>query len=202
MTPEIKAFYEERKKKFLGLEVATMEKVLLTPQQADQVESIITERSTWTELTDLSREELGAALSGNYELIPEPPKFLPGHYVLRKDGHPIDWKKRIGVIDRKVKFSYETVSVNGGEFTRHIHRSKLRHATPEEYYWLEELGREKVGGFLEGDVILALGSTYRYGVNGDFDYIGEETANKWREEGKINGIYPTQSYKPFPKEAN
>lgn len=181
-----------------------MEKVKLTREQAAQVEDIITERSVWTNLMDLSREELGAALAGEYELIAEPPKFIPGDYVVRKDGHPLHGNKYIGLIDRKVKFSYESVAVEGATQASHIHRSKLRHATLEEIYWMATLRRKKVGEFLYTDVLVD-GDGDAHLLNGVHPSDGRrslEDAEYWYGTGFFKGIYPAESFKPFPMGAD
>lgn len=174
-----------------------MEKVKLTKDQADLVEEIITERTVWDRLMDLSREELGLALSGHYELVPETPKFLVGDWVVRKDGHPFTGNVRIGAISRKTHKKIQSVIPRGGVLPYSVEKSKIRHATPEEIYWMETLGRKKVADFRAGDVLVADDDlSYRIG----FDNVDLLEAKDGYEEGVLLGIYPDESFKPFPRE--
>lgn len=75
--------------------------------------------------------------------------------------------------------------------TKWAYEEDLRLATPEEIYWLETLGREKVGDFRIGDVYI--------------DNEGEpqilekdrhvDLAKDWYAAGDFKGIFPTASFK-------
>lgn len=81
----------------------------------------------------------------------------------------------------------------------------LRHATEEEIYWLHELGRDDMGEFHAGDIIISSDFAYPYKVDA-LTNVGHTLSNKdafdaWCR-GNIKGIYPAESFKPLKKECS
>lgn len=178
-----------------------MEKVVLTKEQAEaienrsNIESALHYHATsrWTDkrnecLNRLSLEKFARALLVGYEI--EKPKFKPGDKVIRLDGLCFAGFKNIEIVER-VKENSITLS-NDLQYSHDF----MRHATPEEIYWLEELGRKEIGDFQEGDKYvdragLTMTATCRNDI-ADF--------KKYYEKGDFKGIYPVESFKSFNKE--
>lgn len=82
----------------------------------------------------------------------------------------------------------------------YISEGQFRQATEQEKYWIGELGREKVGDFKEGDIVITdLNVPIKageYDVPGRL--IGPERLMKFYKNKSLKGIYPAESFKPFP----
>lgn len=128
---------------------------------------------------------------GDYEI--EKPKFKPGDKVF--------WVSRDGSIREFCEIDRERTGegepcwwFTDGDWGT---EKRLHHATPEEIYWLHELGRDKVPDFHENDVVVdERGLLYTIG-----NEIDAEVAAEWYSNSNIQGIYPAESFKPFKKES-
>lgn len=185
------------------------EKVVLTQEQAKELKGFKKLGRTlddWisnknnplepnSELHQLKLDEMAKVLyAGDYEV--EQPKF--------KEGDKVFWVSQDGSIKEFCEIDRERIGegepcwwFTDGDWST---EKQLRHATPEEIYWLHELGRDKIGDFHEGDVIITQEVSYRYSTDGEVDTIGPHTTQLWLDEGIIKGIYPAESFKPFKKE--
>lgn len=183
-----------------------MEKVVLTAEQAESIERYLNDvcpnkekllrkqsEGVWydprnTPMNALSLECMAKALYIGYEI--EKPKFQPGDKVIRRSSnkiHTLHSKRDMPIV-------FGTTKVwNVGEGHTWIGESEFRHATPEEIYWLETLGRDKVRELRKGDVI-AYSNAEPAKVNIPEFWTEHKFTN-------VTGIYPADSFKPFPKEA-
>lgn len=182
------------------------EKVVLTKEQAEAIESALkfekgdkdrvlrlTSRTnvTWqngaSRLNEIDLALLAKALYIGYKVEET---FKPGDKVVRVDGSCFTGFKDIETVER-AKFGSVTLS-------NHLQYSYdfIRHATPEEIYWLETLGREKVGDFRNWDVLIDKAGVPHI----IFAEEGVEYALEQYQENSLAGIYPAESFKPFPKE--
>ena len=188
------------------------EKVVLTQEQAEAIERLVSIHESDTEKAEIHRILIGEKLSCGwradhlraantiddlvfidalrigYEV--EKPKFQVGDKVTWDGLEEVLVIGKIYSVDRKLSCSFE-------ESAGCCLLDGLRHATPEEIYWLHELGRDKVGDFREGDVIITQEVSYRYSMDGEVDTIGPETTKLWMDQGIIKGIYPVESFKPM-----
>ena len=184
MTPEIKALIDERKKNFIGLEVAeVMKKVVLTEAQAEFVEKYKAVRGL--------AEKLSKAISEGYEVEPE---FKAGDKVIL-------WGKVVTLKENRELLGSEAWSVEENNGVR-LYTSDLVRATPEAVYWLETLNRDFIGDFREGDIFVFKGGFERKvhkNNSGENFTIG--TAVVDYEIGDFSGVYPAGSFKSFTKEA-
>ena len=215
-TPEIKALYEERKNKFMGLEVTEVEKVVLTEKQAEALKKVLQNNGeskdsllswhadflnrkehAWTNfgesLNKLSIVDLAKALYVGYEV--EKPEFKTGDKVIL-------WGKVVTLKENRELMGVETWGVEENNGVR-LHTSDLIRATPEEIYWLETLGRKEVGLFKYTDVFVdGDGDAHLLrGVHPSDGHRSLEDAEYWYGTGFFKGIFPAESFKPFPKEA-
>lgn len=76
------------------------------------------------------------------------------------------------------------------ERPRFINEEDFRHATAEEIFWLETLGRSKVLEFRAGDTVLD--------EFGHLHVVGDPS--EWNSAQTILGIYPSGSFKAYPSE--
>lgn len=142
-------------------------------------------RNECSPLNEMSFEKVARALFIGYEV--EKPKF--------KVGDKITWDGLGEVLEISNIFDVSgTPFCNFENMAGSCSLARVRHATPEEIYWLHELGRDKVLDIEIGDYILF--------DSGDTLYIHDENTmsaaiNLYSEE--IKGIYPAESFKPFPK---
>lgn len=123
---------------------------------------------------------------GDYEV--EQQRFKAGDKLYG----PLTLKKILNVIS----CSGRVVSVK--EFSYPLPADEYRIATPEEVYWLETLGREKLFDFREGDAILDIHGDFtpintEFQVNHAVLYFSNKTKN-------FKGIYPAESFKRYPQE--
>lgn len=165
-----------------------MEKVKLTPEQAAFVEE-------WKSIKT-GFENLVRALTEDYEIESEKPKFLPGDKVVYKEGGLFINGNGFAVIrahDRENNVVEFDESFNHP--MKFLDGNRIRLATPEEIYWLETLGRDKVGDFRVGDVYNVDDRNIKI-----FDSNTISKAKNWYEDGLFTGIYLAESFKPFPKE--
>lgn len=77
------------------------------------------------------------------------------------------------------------------ERPRFIHEEDFRHATAEEIFWIETLGRSKVLEFRAGDTVLD--------GFGQLHVVGD--LSEWTSPQIIQGIYPFGSFKAYPAES-
>lgn len=182
------------------------EKVILTQEQADFIEqaiklvgkkSIIVDEFARSPhsfgtgrnpVREFSVGKLADVLFNGYEV--EKPKFQVGDKVVNVYSNKFNTGERI----------LSVVSMNGEEYSVELSNglyyveNALLHATPEEIYWLYELGRDKVLDIKIGDYVV-------FG-DGETLYIHDKSTmsaavNLYSEE--IKGIYPAESFKPLPK---
>lgn len=210
MVPDLKAIIDQAKLHFNGLEVAEVEKVVLTKDQATELESFkrlgcsledwVNNKNNPVEpysvIHDLSLDQMAKVLyhPDGYEV--EQPKFKAGDKVMLWGGVVTlkDSRELLG----SVAWSVEE---NNGV---HLYASDLVRATPEEVYWLGTLGREKVGDFRKGDVIKCGDKFLQVFENMGCDiygsHISPEFAGTLYSDGSLYAISPAESFKPLPKE--
>lgn len=160
-----------------------MEKVKLTKEQAAFVEEWKSIRTGF--------ENIVRALTEDYEIESDQPKFQCGDRVIKKNGETFRYNGSMISRIRGGSAEGQVFLLNEGW----IDLDDLKLATPEEIYWLETLGREKVMDFRPGDVFIdAKGDVHEL-------YTGNSPkAKKWYREGNFIGLHPAESFKPFPKE--
>lgn len=202
MTPEIKVLYEERKNKFLGLEVAEVKKVVLTVEQDKALKAALAKESADAILKSAAREHetwfnecqalnymdlptIAKALYAGYEV--EQPQFKAGDKVTVW-GRVVTLKKNREILGSEAWTIEENNGVN-------FYTSDLIIATPEEIYWMETLGREKVMDFLPGDVFIDAKADVH-----ELFTANSPKAKKWYRQGNFIGLHPAEHFKPFPKE--
>lgn len=192
--------------------VESVEKVKLTYEQAEAIEIYKALRYTietfvntkqsfgmsFKSLKSLSVDDFASALLIGYEI--EQSKFQPGDKVLVFEDN------RIFILDeRKLEHdrsefgnAWKAEGVLGW-----IGEKQFRHATPEEIYWLETLGREKVGDYYYGD-ILTSSDHIPFVISNKTDtgagFIDKRDADEFRRKFNLKGLLPAESYKAFPKE--
>lgn len=166
-----------------------MEKVVLTKEQAEIVEK-------YKSVKGLA-EKLSKAISEGYEIESE---FNAGDKVMYKK-EALDYPDDPDAT-RVFTLSNPVVNAAGwfyeGENMGWDYETDFRHATPEEIYWLETLGREKLFDFREGDAILDIHGDITP-VNTEFQ-VNHAVSYFSNKIGKIKGIYPTESFKRYPQE--
>lgn len=178
------------------------EKVLLTKEQAHEFESFKVLRNSledWARdkqdsnavhsiIHELTFDQMARAYLVGYEIKPEQPKFKAGDKVIQPEH--LD---EILTIEKKRDEGGWLYTSGGYDFEENI-----RLATPEEIYWLETLGREKVGDFQIGDIFIESdGDARTISDVGNFSITLEHAAEMYRLDNLV-GIYPAESYKPFP----
>lgn len=202
MVPDLKAIIDQAKLHFSGLEVADVEKVLLTKEQAMELESFKRLGCSLEDLAnnknnpvepysvihELSIDEMAKVLYHPCGYEVKEPEFKAGDKVILWGG--VVTLKESRELLGSVAWSVEE---NNGV---HLYASDLVRATPEEVYWLETLGREKVGDFHVGDAYMD-SSNQIYEVKGT---VGLAGAANFYKKGDFKGIYPTESFKPYPEE--
>lgn len=145
-------------------------------------------------LMTLKASALATALFIGYEL--EQPKFQEGDKVVRVDGKKFNMVNAVEIIESAHK--NHLVLSNSMKYSPDF----VRHATPEEIYWLYELDRDDIAKFHAGDIIISSDFGYPYKID-TFTNIGhtlssEDAFEAWHR-GNIKGIYPAESFKPFDK---
>ena len=187
--------------------VLTVEQAIILENEVDFEESIRVrdafmkehvrkmDKGGWLEpifkpLNQLSIADLARALYVGYEI--EKPKFQAGDKIIHCN-EIFTLEEKHSLMDSKVYWSFK-------EAAGTIDESYLTKAKPEEIYWLHELGRDSVGEFREGDVIITQEVSYRYSVDGEVDTIGPGTTKLWMDQGIIKGIYPVESFKPMKED--
>lgn len=186
-------------------EVEIVEKVVLTEQQAAAIKFYRSQHfangeilgvhfnGNAEDINDISiaTDKLVAALYEGYEIEPEQPKFQPGDKVIHTDGRIADTiftlKNKMPVKETAWEFE------NGGWDYEKV----CRHATPEEIFWLDTLGRNEVGDFREGDIYV---NSFGRASAIDKAGISLESAKKAYDQNAFQGIYPAESFRPFKKE--
>lgn len=147
-------------------------------------------------LKSLSKSDMAKILYGEgYEIESA---FNVGDKVVKKNGITFVAKEHVW----EIRSIYDGWLICVGSSPNHPIKYRsydLQLATQEEIYWHETLGREFVGDFREGDVIITNDVSYRYSMDGEIDSIGEHTTKQWAEQGVINKIYPVESSKPYPQ---
>lgn len=80
--------------------------------------------------------------------------------------------------------------------------SNTRQASPEDFYWFKDLDRKKVNDFHFGDVIKrsGCGDGVMSVVDGIEDGLTIQEAINFTKNEDFLGIYPADSFKPYPKE--
>lgn len=188
-----------------------MKKVILTRDQATELEDMKKMNYTIEEwyrnkmnpihpysvIHDLSIDELAKVLylPGGYEI--EKSKFKAGDKVVtiwdeNKSFYTLE-EFYPEITNTKEGKGWKLVDLHFG-----IHEKHIRHATPEEIYWLETLGREKLFDFREGDAILDIHGDItpvntEFQVNYAVSYFSNKTKN-------LKGVYPAESFKRYPQE--
>lgn len=181
------------------------EKVILTKEQADGLEAFKKLRSSLEEwmhdrkdpnaarsiIHELTFDQIARALLIGYEIEPEQPKFKAGDKVI--------WSSRDGNITELCELDRERTGegekcwwCTDGDWAT---EKQMRLATPEEIYWLETLGREKVGDFRENDTFV--GHDRSFFILNEIDI---EDAQIWYKDGALKGLYPAESFKRYPQE--
>lgn len=167
-------------------EVNVVEKVKLTKEQAAFVEE-------WKNIKT-GYDNFVRALNEGYEIEEEKPDFKAGDKVITKKGG------ELVVLSNPILNLDAWFLMDDHEKTKWAYTKDFRHATPEEVYWLETLGRHEVGDFHAGDAFVdSSGETLRIG-DVEIHDARIESAKRWYSEGDFKGIYPAESFKPFSKE--
>ncbi|WP_145990725.1 hypothetical protein [Planomicrobium sp. MB-3u-38] len=184
-----------------------MEKVKLTKEQADaienrsDVESALNYHATtkWTDkrnesLNRLTLEQFARALLIGYEIEPEQPKFQLGSEVIDVNS------KNCPVITVTNQDGKHLYGYWGSHITTCVQKKNARFATPEEIFWKKTLGRDEVGAFHYGDIVVTdLNVPIKVG---EYDVpgrlIGLERTLKFYRNKSLNGIYPAESFKAIP----
>lgn len=189
-------------------EVKLVEKVKLTKEQAEAIEyglsngfdidSFIQEHSKfkwgskpYSNLNGMPIHLLARALYTDYEVEET---FKPGDKVLLNVNRLIS-VETLTMKNPHVKGDWGTEQGCGC-----ISEKDFRHATPEEIFWLETLGRDEVGAFHYGDIVVTdLNVPIKVG---EYDVpgrlIGLERTLKFYKNKSLNGIYPAESFKAIP----
>lgn len=186
-------------KKYTGPieEVKIVEKVMLTKEQADAIEEIkdkdyainilALQKRPDHVLATLEISQIAKLLYGlvEYEIEPAKSKFEAGDKVLTRNS------KVVVTLDNPLLNMPAWFVMSEPNKCEWIYTKDFRHATPEEIYWLETLGRDYVGDFREGDVYI--------------DNEGEpqilekdrhvDLAKDWYAAGDFKGIFPAASFK-------
>lgn len=185
-----------------------MEKVLLPAVQAERLKEL---KTMWTEDTliinfvekgvkklgldifeGMPVSQFARAVINGHEV--EKPMFEVGDKVVNNDGSEITKGVYIATFEGANHIGLRFLKGHYGAFVG----EKLRHATPEEIYWLETLGRKKIGEFQVGDIMLDKdGDPILYEDNTSDPYQFAQ----WYSEGDFLGLYPAGLFKPFPQEA-
>ncbi|CEG23149.1 hypothetical protein BN1080_02093 [Planococcus massiliensis] len=192
------------------------EKVLLTKELVQEFESFKVLRNSLDEwardkqdpnaaksiIHELSFDQMARAYLIGYEI--EKPKFQPGDRVIHINytNHP-DWKKDFKIAEVLKQSEYRSRVFFELKDFGDYEENYIRHATPEEIYWLETLGRDKVMDFHENDIYVdGDGDLFELSQNGQCDnYTRFSSAEKWyKSGGDFKGVYPADAFKPFPKE--
>lgn len=175
------------------------EKIVLTQEQAKLIEELkgvayavnLLDMGNKYPLSELKVSELVRAFNGHYEV--EKPKFKTGDKVVtvweKDNSFYILGAPYPEISDFEKGKGWHLVNQPFG-----IQEKNIRHATPEEIYWLHELGREKVRDFKVGDVFVdRLNAGYRiYSEQNMGQFI------QYYEEDDFIGIYPAESFCRFP----
>jgi len=138
-------------------------------------------------LNDITPIDLAKALLVGYEI--EQPKFKVGDWVLYK--YDSATRMTTKIID--IQYEHNRVQFENVSGWKAIHEIE-RLVTKEEIFWAE-LGRE-YREFRNDDIIILQGEL------GFKIHHGRQVSvaiNQW-EKGKVTGIYPAESFKPFPKD--
>lgn len=155
-----------------------MSKVILTKEQAKFVEKYKAVRGL--------AEKLSKAISEGYEVESE---FNAGDKVL----FTASKKPVINNLKDKSPFDCGDWMTKEGSC---IGESDFRHATPEEVYWLETLGRDSIADFKHGDIFIdAEGAELVLGGMWELN-----DAAQWYKDSDFKGIYPAESFKRYPQE--
>lgn len=157
-------------------------------------------------LNDIKVSDMARILyTGEYEIKPKELQFKAGDKIIRKDGLTFAGTEFIWTVVEDQQESWKVKVVgSAAEWDVIWETASIRHATPEEAFWLHELGRDKVPDFKVGDAV----ATYE---DEDLDIVvsedcyvsgkvGIRNAGDWFESGIIKGIYPAESFKPFRKD--
>ena len=183
------------------------EKVVLTQEQADAIRALRNTNAVVNlldlkgPLSELKVHDIFKALQGWYEV--EKPKFRAGDKVIRKDGLTFAAGEFIWTVVEDQQDSWKAKIVGSGDgWDVFWETASIRHATPEEIFWLHDLSRDSVGEFREGDVFV-LDDGYIYKVEEDDrseDKIRCSLAKLWYSQGRLVGIYPASSFKSYKRE--
>ena len=146
-------------------------------------------------LYELSVDKMARLLYSDIEYEVEP-EFEVGDKVVHKDLEYGEGQAILTLLSRKMPMSEE--AWNHG-FIEWDYSRDIRYATEEEIYWLETLGRKKVGDFTEGDIVV---TDLNVPITcGEYDVpgrlIGPERLQKFYKNNSLKGIYPAESFKPF-----
>lgn len=183
-----------------------MEKVKLTADQAFCIEDLRGANRAWMighqdkrrwnkdgaykSLNSLSLDQFLKAFYAGYEIEPEKLNFNIGDAVIvNYDGEEV-----FSRIKGWIREKEGTFFLGKGHYG--ANSEIARHATPEEIYWLETLNRKEIAEFKNGDVFVD-GDDEVYILGGLHEL---NDAKEWYEDHDCNGIYPAESFKPFPKE--
>lgn len=177
------------------------EKVVLTQEQAKLIEELkgvayavnLLDMGNKYPLSELKVSELVRAFNGHYEV--EKPKFKTGDKVVtvweKDNSFYILGTPYPEISDFEKGKGWHLVNQPYG-----IQEENIRHATPDEIFWLHELGRGKIFEYKEGDIFV--------NTNGVHIEIKEKMRpaelNLILSMKNCKGIYPAESFKPFKKE--
>ena len=194
-------------------EVEVMEKVIISKEQAEAIESIkdkdyainilALQKRPDHVLATLEISQIAKLLYGSvgYEIEPEQPKFKAGDKVLVLEDNSIF------TLDER-KFEHDRSEFGNAWSAKGvlgwIGENQFHLATSEEIYWLEKLNRDKVADFRKGDVIKCEDKFLQVFENMGCDiygsHISPEFAGKLYSDGSLYALSPAESFKPFPKE--
>lgn len=180
-----------------------MERAALTQEQANALEAALKKESADAILKSAAREwetwfnecqalnfvdlpTIARALLVGYEVEEI---YYPGDKLIRKDGTSFTVGTKIMTVVGRQELSSNYPYV--------------RRATAEEVFWFEQLGRESVGDFYIGDVLID-SNQISYVVTHKDDagkgFLDIRRLDFWIPRLNIRGILPEECYVRFPKE--
>lgn len=190
---KLKEISEERGMDFdAGLEILEVEGEPIPTKPMKFIEKAMNNPEYKVQADKIMKESIDEVLSNRVDKANEKktPKFKAGDKVI--------FANQILTLDAELPHPLRVEGDEGKAWRLHdfcgwLGENQFRHATREEVFWIDELGRDEVGDFLRGDLLLYKHDEPRcLTENHDFDYAEADY-----EAGLVKGIYPTESFKVF-----